>query len=315
MKKIYTIALAFISLGFYSHSLSAQQDAQYTQYTYNTLSINPAYAGSREVLSFVGLYRTQWVGLDGAPTSFTFSGHSPIGKNVGLGLNVNRDEIFFTDETFIDASFSYTLNLSEAKKLAFGISGGVNLLNVDFSQANEFQSGDALADAQPNIDNRFSPRIGAGVFYYTNKFYLGLSVPSFLETEHFDESSLTTNSSSTARERANVYLMGGYAFDLTEDVKFKPSTLLKFVEGAPLQVDLSANFLIKEKLTLGAAYRWSAAFSAIVGFQVSDQIAIGVAYDRDSTELRRFNDGSYEAFLRYELFNNKRKRLLSPRFF
>lgn len=314
MKKIYITILVLAVLGLCSTTSYAQQDAQYTQYMYNTLSVNPAYAGSRDVLSFVGLYRSQWIGLDGAPTTFTISGHSPIGKNVGLGINVTRDEIFISDETYIDVDFSYTLKVSDYGKLALGLKGGAHLLNVDFTKASEFNPGDPLADAQPNIDNKFSPQIGVGAFYYTNKLYLGASVPNFIETDHFDESSNSNNSSATAKEKINMYFMAGYAFDLSDDVKFKPAGLLKVVEGAPLQADLSANFLFSEKLTLGAAYRWSAAVSAMVGFQLSDQLMLGLAYDRETTELQRYNDGSVEVILRFELFK-KDDGLVSPRFF
>ena len=163
------------------------------------------------------------------------------------------------------------------------------------------------------IDNKFSPQFGAGIYYYTDKFYLGLSAPNVLETEHFDESS-NSNSSATAKERVNYYLMTGYVFDLGKKFKLKPSVLLKAVNGAPLQADISANFLFNDKFTFGAAYRWSAAVSAMVGFQISDQIMLGFAYDGETTELAQYNDGSYEFFLRFELFK-KVDRVLTPRFF
>jgi len=307
-----------IVIGFCSNSVHAQQDAQYTQYMYNTLSVNPAYAGSRGVFSFLGLYRSQWVGLEGAPRTFTVSAHSPVGEKVGIGLNVTRDDIFITDETYVDLAFSYTINLSERDWLAFGLKGGAHLLNINFNELSPFQGGDGQATEQPNIDNKFSPQFGLGAYYYTEKFYLGLSAPNVLETQHFDESSANGEnfnlSSATAKEKINFYAITGYTFDLNEDLKFKPAVLFKLVEGAPLQADLSANFLIQEKLTLGAAYRWSAALSAMAGFQISDQLMIGLAYDRETTDLQQFNDGSYEVFLRYELFNRK-ERLLSPRFF
>ena len=314
MKNYYIRIFILLVISISTSSTFAQQDAQYTQYMYNTLSINPAYAGSRDVLSFVGLYRTQWVGLDGAPKTFTLSGHSPIGKKVGLGVNITNDEIFITNETYIDIDFSYTLDVSEEGKLALGVKAGGHFLNVNFNELNPFQNGDPQATAQPNIDNKFSPQFGVGAYYYTEKFYLGLSAPNILETEHFDESEANNNSFTTARERVNFYLMSGYVFELSEDVDFKPSGLLKYVEGAPLQVDLSANFLIYDKLTLGAAYRWSAALSGMVGFQLSDQLMLGLAYDKETTELDQFNDGSYELFLRFELFKRKNK-LISPRFF
>ncbi len=314
MKKIFVTVLVLVTLGLFTNKTYAQQDAQYTQYMYNPLSVNPAYAGSRDVLSFGALYRSQWVGLDGAPRTMNFSMHSPVGKKVGLGVNFTRDEIFIADETNLDVNFSYTLNVSEQGKLALGLKGGAHLLNIDSNKLNTggFNNGDP--DTQINIDNKFSPQIGAGAFYYTEKFYLGLSVPNFLETEHFDESSNSNNSSATAEERMNYYLMTGYTFDLTDNLKFKPALLTKLVQGSPLQVDVSANFLVHEKLTLGAAYRWSAAISGLVGFQVNDQIMIGFAYDRETTELQQYNDGSYELFLRFELFN-RNDGLKNPRFF
>ncbi len=318
MKKSYNaILVLFLAvLSLHTSEMFAQQDAQYTQYMYNTLSINPAYAGSRGGLSILGLHRSQWVGLDGGPRTQTFSLHSPIGesKRVGLGLNVVNDEIFITNETYIDGSFSYTIPTSDTGKLAFGISAGVHLLDVNYSEASAFNGGDPLLSS--NIDNRFSPQVGVGLFYHTDKFYAGLSVPNLLETEHFDDSQNTNNPNATflARERVNYYLTSGYVFDITPDFKFKPAGLVKLVAGAPLQVDLTANALLYDRLTLGLAYRWSAALSALVGFQVTDGLMIGLAYDRETTDLQQYNDGSYEIFLRYEIFKNP-KRLISPRFF
>ncbi|MEZ4858819.1 MAG: type IX secretion system membrane protein PorP/SprF [Flavobacteriaceae bacterium] len=313
MKKIFAIVLILIAFGFCTNTMFAQQDAQYTQYMYNPLSVNPAYAGSRDVLSIIGLYRSQWVGLDGAPTTMNFGLHSPVGKKVGLGLNITRDEIFISNETFIDAMFSYTLTVSEKGKLALGLKAGGHLLDINSDRAKGPFQNDALAEI--NID-KFSPQVGAGAFYYTDKFYLGLSVPNVLQTEHFDEASISnnSNSSATAKERVNYYMMTGYAFDITDNLKFKPAVLTKIVTGSPLQVDLSANFLIHDKLTLGAAYRWSAALSGLAGFQISDQIMIGFAYDWETTDLQQYNDGSYEVFLRFELFN-RNEGLKNPRFF
>ena len=314
MKKIFATVLVLTAFGFCTVSVNAQQDAQYTQYMYNPLSVNPAYAGSRDVLSIIGLYRTQWVGLDGAPTTMNFGLHSPVGKKVGLGLNVTRDEIFISNETFIDAMFSYALDVSEKGKLSLGLKAGGHILDINSDRANNgpFQD-DVLAEI--NI-NKFSPQVGAGAFYYTDKFYFGLSVPNVLQTEHFDTASISnnSNSSATAKERVNFYAMTGYAFDITDNLKFKPALLSKIVAGSPLQLDLSANFLIHDKLTLEAAYRWSAALSGLAGFQISDQIMIGFAYDWETTDLQQYNDGSYEIFLRFELFNRS-EGLKNPRFF
>lgn len=313
MKKIYVTILVLVVFGFYSNTSYGQQDAQYTQYMYNTLSVNPAYAGSRDVLSFVGLYRSQWVGLKGAPRTFTASLHSPVGEKVGLGLNVTNDEIFISKETYIDVDFSYTIDVSDKGQLAFGLKAGAHLLDIDSNRAYQgpYQTD---PDAQIFIDNKFSPQFGLGAYYYTDKFYLGLSVPNMLETEHFDESNNSNNSSATAKERINFYAITGYVFDLNKNIKLKPALLTKVVDGAPLQVDLSANLLFNDKFYLGAAYRWSAAISGMIGFQATDQILLGFAYDSETTDLQQYNDGSFEFFLRFELFK-KHDRLLSPRFF
>ncbi|GAA4271461.1 type IX secretion system membrane protein PorP/SprF [Aquimarina gracilis] len=318
MKRLYAkIAASLLSLVFYSNY--AQQDAQYTQYMYNTISVNPAYAGSRGVMSIMGLHRSQWVGLDGAPRTQTLTLNTPIGDNerLGLGFSVVNDEIGPTDETYFGIDFSYTIPTSEEGKLSFGLKGGGHLLNIDFQRLTQFNANDNLFEA--NIDNKFSPQVGIGVYYHTDKFYFGLSAPNLLETDHFDESTTSSDSdaiSFLAEERINYYLITGHVFDLSDDVKFKPAVLGKLVFGAPLQVDLSANFLLYERLTLGAAYRWSAAVTGQIGFQISDAMMIGFAYDRETTELgqSQFNDGSYEVMLRFELFK-KYNRMLTPRFF
>ncbi|WP_282049786.1 PorP/SprF family type IX secretion system membrane protein [Maribacter aquivivus] len=291
----------------------AQQDAQYTQYMYNTISVNPAYAGSRGVLSIAALHRSQWVGLDGAPTTQTLNFHTPVSDHVGLGLSVVNDEIGngTNQDTYIDAAFSYTVNTSEEGKLSFGLKAGGHLFNVDFTKLRNYGAETNL----PNIDNKFSPNFGAGIYYHTDQFYAGLSVPNFLQTEHFDSSD-TNSSSLIAQERMNFYLITGYVFELKNDVKFKPAALIKAVKGAPLQIDLSANFLFNDKFSLGAAYRWDAALSALFGFQLNDQLMLGLAYDKETTDLgaTRFNDGSFEIMLRYE-FLNKYRRVITPRFF
>jgi len=317
MKRIYIIITVVILSFIFQENGYAQQDAQYTQYMYNTISVNPAYAGTRGVMSITGLHRSQWLGLDGAPRTQTLTLNTPVGMSnrVGLGLSIVNDKLGPMDETYFDIDFSYTVPTSERGKLSFGLKAGGHLLNVDFQQLNQFDMGDA--SFENNIDNKFSPNIGVGFYYHTDRFYIGLSAPNILETKHFAESANDGDASSfVAKERINYYLITGHVFDLNDNVKFKPALLTKLVSGAPLQVDVSANFLLYEKLTLGAAYRWSAALSAMAGFQVSDSIMIGFAYDRETTQLGRteFNDGSYEVIMRFELFR-KYKKMITPRFF
>ena len=291
----------------------AQQDSQYTQYMYNTTVVNPAYAGSRGAMSIFGLHRTQWVGLDGAPVTNNFSIHTPInGSNVGLGLSVVNDRIGPSDENNVAVDFSYTINTSERYKLSFGLKASANLLNVDFTKLQIYNPGDPRF--QSNIDNKFSPNIGAGIYLHSDNTYFGLSAPYLLETNHFDKDANNNSSSFVAREKTHYYFIAGHVFDLSANVQFKPSLLTKIVQGAPLQLDISGNFLINEKFTAGLAYRWDASFSGLVGFQVSDSWFIGYAYDMDTTKLAAYNSGSHEIFLRFELFN-KNDRIISPRFF
>lgn len=297
----------FIALMFTGFAALAQQDAQYTQYMYNTINVNPAYAGSRGVMSIFGLHRTQWVGLDGAPVTNAASINTPINNsNIGVGLSFVNDKIGPTNENAISADVSYTVQTSETFKLSFGVKGTANLFNLDVNKLNPQDAGDPQFQ---NLDNKFTPNIGAGVYFHSDKMYVGLSVPNFFETKRYSDNDVAINA-----ERMNFYLIAGYVFDLTYNLKFKPALLTKAVEGAPLQVDVSANFLYNDKFMLGAAWRWDAAVSAMAGFQVTDGLFIGYGYDHETTRLRRFNSGSHEIFLRFELFT-KHNKIVSPRFF
>jgi len=312
MKNLF-ITLFLLVASFWT--IRGQQDAQYTQYMYNTVAVNPAYAGSRGVLSIAALHRSQWVGLDGAPTTQTLNINSPISDRVGLGLSIVNDEIGngTNQDTYFDAVFSYTVPTSEEGKLSFGLKAGGHFLNIDFNRLRNYDPSNA-AVGQTNIDNKFSPNFGAGVYYHTEQFYAGLSIPNFLETEHFDSGG--NSNSYIAQERMNWYLITGYVFEINPDLKLKPALLFKAVEGAPLQADLSATVLLNDTFSLGAAYRWDAAMSALVGFQLNEKLMLGLAYDREITELgsTSFNDGSFEIFLRFE-FLTRYKNILAPRFF
>lgn len=314
-KKDFLVSLIFTAI--LCSGAMAQQDAQYTQYMFNTMSVNPAYAGSRGQLSIAALYRAQWVGLEGAPETQTLNLHSPVrNSRLGYGISIVNDNIGdgVVQQTYLDAVVSYTLDVSQEGKLSFGLKAGGNLLNLDFNGLNNFDNEPITGD---NIENRFSPNFGLGFYYHTNKFYAGLSAPNVLETDHFDNSQRDANSVQfLSTQKINFYLITGYVYDLNPYLKFKPALLTKLVGGAPLQVDVSASFLINEKFSLGAAYRWDAAVSALAGFQISDQFMLGLAYDRETTELggTQFNDGSFEVFLRFELIRSFR-RTISPRFF
>jgi type IX secretion system PorP/SprF family membrane protein len=290
----------------------AQQDAQFTQYMYNTMAINPAYAGLRERMSIFALHRTQWVGIDGAPTTDNVAIHTPInGSNLGIGLSILNDKIGPSNESDVAVNLSYNIKTSEKYTLSFGLKGSVNLLDIDFNKLTYLPTNNSV-DA--NIDKKFSPNIGAGLYLFSDNSYFGFSIPNFIETKHFDRYAGSGASTYISKEQLHYYFTAGYVYDLTGDVKIKPSVLAKMTQGAPLQVDVSTNFLINDKFVIGGAYRWSAAVSAMVGFQASDSWFIGYGYDFETTRLTHYNSGSHEIFLRYEIFNSYDK-MVSPRFF
>ena len=284
----------------------AQQDAQFTQYMYNTININPAYAGSREVMSIFGLHRTQWVGLDGAPVTNAFSLNTPINNSkIGIGLSAINDRIGPTVENTLSVDVSYTVQTSQTYKLSFGVKGTGNFFNLDASQLNP------LVDNDPSLVNynKFTPNIGAGVYFHSDKSYIGLSVPNFIQSNRYNSDNVAI-----LKERINYYFIAGYVFDLNPNIKFKPALLTKLVTGSPLQVDVSGNFMFYNKFVIGTAYRWDAAVSTLAGFQITDGLYVGYGYDMETTNLRKYNRGSHEVFLRFELFNNNNK-IVSPRFF
>ncbi|PRZ22005.1 PorP/SprF family type IX secretion system membrane protein [Flavobacterium granuli] len=284
----------------------AQQDAQFTQYMYNTININPAYAGSRGALSIFALHRTQWVGLDGAPVTNAISVNTPLNESrLGLGISLINDKIGPTHENTISADLSYTIPTSETFKLSFGIKATANLFDLDVNKLNPVDDDPSLHD----FNNKFSPNIGGGIYYHSDKAYVGLSVPNFIETNRYDD-----NEVAIFKEKINYYLIAGYVFDLSSYAKFKPALLTKMVKGAPLQVDVSGNFMLYDKFVVGVAYRWSAALSTSVGFQISDALYIGYGYDHETTDLKHYNSGSHEIFLRYDIFK-KNNKITTPRFF
>ena len=302
MKTYITIICTFI-LNVLCYS---QQDSQYTQYMYNTANVNPAYAGSRGTLTAFLLHRNQWVGLDGAPVTNNFTVNSPLGdSNFGIGVSFTNDKIGPTSENEISADLAYFIQISENYKLSLGLKGTANLFNLDVNKLTIY---DPLDPQFQNVDRELSPNVGAGLYLFSENTYVGLSVPNLFESYRYND-----NNVAITKEKMHFYFIAGHVFELSPSLKFKPALLTKLVEGSPLQADVTANFLLFDKLTLGAAYRWDAAVSALAGFQISDSWFIGYGYDLETTKLARYNSGSHEIFLRYELFN--RTRVTAPRFF
>jgi len=304
IKDTYLVLLGI----FMAATATAQQDPQYTQYMYNTMTVNPAYAGSTGGLDATLLHRSQWTGIDGAPQTQSLTVHSPIrNEQMGLGLSIVNDKLGPSNELYFEGNFSYILSLAQDHKLALGLKAGGRMLNIDWTKGRYYDKTDALLNS--NIDNKIKPSLGAGVLYYSEKWYVGVSVPSFLQGDYYDDiqESVTT-------ERLHYFFMGGYVFDVSDGLKFKPAFLVKAVSGAPLTADISANFLLAEKVTLGASYRYDDSVSALAGFQISSGLYLGYAFDYTTTRLNKYADGSHEFILRFQILS-KSKQIKSPRFF
>lgn len=306
MKKLYLVALVVFSMIM---DLQAQQDPHYTQYMYNMNVINPAYAGSKENLSIGMLYRKQWVEIEDAPTTATFSGHAPVGKNVGLGLSVISDKIGPVEENNIYGDFSYTLELGGEHKLAFGLKAGLTLHQVglysDINHTLPDQNDPAFAQ---NTSNSYL-NLGSGLFYYTNKYYLALSVPNMMKSKHLDY-----NGRKFGSEVSHYFLTGGYVFDVSENIKFKPFFMMKSAFNAPTSLDLSTNFLFNEKFEAGVTYRLEDSFGAMINYAISPNVKLGYAYDHIVSDLNVTTPSSHEIVLLFDL-NFPRKVSSSPRFF
>ena len=286
--------------------VSAQQDPQYTQYMYNMNVVNPAYAGSKESLSMTALYRTQWSSFEGAPKTFTFSAHSPFSDKVGLGLSVVKDELGPISETNIFADFSYTLQVGTDLNLALGLKAGatfhdVGLIDLELQDPNDPFFSQDISNTYPNI--------GAGAFFYSSNFYVGVSVPNLLNSVHLDENGIKFGS-----ETNHFFGTAGYVFEVSENVKLKPSVLVKSAFDAPLSIDGNVNALFHEKFEIGASYRLDDSFSGLVGFQATPNIRIGYAYDRVISDLQAVASSSHEVILTFDLVFKKRS-LRSPRYF
>lgn len=305
MNKIFLTCL-LVLLSF--SGAIAQQDPHYTQYMHNMNVVNPAYAGSKENISFGLLYRKQWVNIEGAPSTFTFSGDSPVDNNVGLGLSLISDKIGPVSEQNVFGDFSYTIKINERSKLALGLKAGVSfhrvgLRNIQSTLPDPSEGifGEDINDATLNV--------GAGAFYYTDKYYVSFSIPNMIKSAHLDYNGLEYGS-----DVSHYFLAAGYVFDLNYDLKFKPSFMLKSAFNVSPSLDVSANFLFNEKFEIGATYRLEDSFGGMVNFAITPELRIGYAYDHIVSNLNVTTSSSHEFILLYDVFTSK-KVSRSPRFF
>ena len=312
MMKNTNISLVFVIMlivGLNARTVNAQQDPMFTQYMFNTLAINPAYAGSADIFTMMALSRHQWVGLEGAPTTQTLVLHTPLkNENIGLGLSIINDEIGPVKQTGFYGDFAYRLKVGDNSRLAFGLKFGANYFSADLSDLATVVEDDP---ANVNISGEILPNAGFGIYWSSKMFYLGASAPKLLMNEIGEKNAV---SGVVGEEERHYYLIGGMVFDLNDDVKFKPSFMARAVEGAPLSVDLTASFLFREKFWVGVMYRLDDSFGAILQFQFNEQLRAGYAYDMTTSRLGEYNGGTHEIMLSYDLRFTKGKTI-SPRYF
>ena len=311
MKKI----IIFISFFFYITSISAQQDPEYTHYMYNMSVVNPAYAsGMPAMLNLGGLYRTQWVGAVGAPKTFTFFGHTAINDKVEVGLSLISDDIGdgAKKENNVYADFAYVLNLGGQNRLSLGLKAGFSSIQTNFNGF-VLQSGDTSTDLAFAEDvNVTKPNIGVGAYFFRNNFYVGLSAPNLLNTKHIEEKS---GINAFGSEDIHTFLTAGYVFQINDKVKLKPAFMTKYVTGAPLSIDITANVLYNNKFEFGVAYRIDDAISGLVNINVTPSLRVGYAYDYTLSNLGQFNSGTHEIMLLFDLDLLGKGFDKSPRFF
>ena len=284
-----------------------QQQVQFTQYMYNTMMVNPAYTGTGGKLEALFIHRSQWVGLDGAPQTQNFGINSALGKSLGVGLNFINDRIGPANQMFITTSVSGIIKLSKNVNLSVGLSGGVDIINVDWTKG-KTQSDNDLTMLN-NINNRVRPVVGAGFYLYSNKWYFGLSSPTFIQQDRYGK-----YQEAEIDNRLHWYGIAGYVFHISDNVKLKPALLAKVVEGAPVTIDVSINTILQDQFTLGVGYRNHDAMSLLFGYTIKKSIFIGYSYDFNVSRLRKYNYGSHDIILKYSLFK-KDVGVRSPRFF
>lgn len=307
--------ILFVSFLFFIINSSAQQDPQYTQYMYNMNLVNPAYAtGMQSMLDIGTLYRTQWVGAVGAPKTLTLFAHMPVDKKIEMGFSLVSDDIGdgAKKEDNFSADFAYVLQLNNSHRLSLGLKAGFTSFKTNFNGF-VFESGDASTDLAFSEDvNKTLPNIGVGAFYFTDKYYIGLSTPNLLSSKHIEERS---GINAFGSENIHAFFTGGYVFTLSDSFKLKPAFMSKFVKGAPITLDISANVLYNEKFEFGAAYRFGDAVSALMNVKVTPIVRVGYAYDYTISNLGQFNSGTHEIFILFNLDLLSKGYDKSPRFF
>lgn len=312
--KAYKKIISAIVIASGSITLYAQQAPMYTHYMYNTLVINPGYAGSRDALTITALHRSQWVDFKGAPTTQTLTIHTPLrNEHLGVGLSVANDKIGPTNKTAVFADFAYRMKLNKKSKLSLGLSAGANIFKADLAALQLDEQTDPVF--QNSISNHVTPNFGFGAYYSRERFYAGISAPDLLQNNY----SVVTSPDGTTlegKEQRHYYVIAGGVINLTDNLALKPTTFVKITVAAPVQADVTASFIIMKKLLVGAMFRSGDAFGGLIGYDVNEQFHIGYSYDWSyGLKTSKYNKGSHEIALRYDFIYSSKKQIHSPRYF
>lgn len=304
-KSIKIVLLSLLS----TTGVQAQFEPQFTQYMFNEMFINPAYAGSREHMAMTALYRNQWVGMEGAPKTQTFSAHTPLrNEKIGVGLNILHEEIGVTQDFSVFGSYAYRIPMQKGF-FSMAVSGGIIHHQEQLLEVRTQDQGDYSFLGTPKLT---VPNVGFGTYFSNRNFYVGLSIPRMLQNK-------VDAVTGKAQNKMNLpywhyYLMGGYVFTLNESVKLKPTFMTKIVSGAPVIADIGAHVLLNEVLWLGGSYRTSDSWAAVMSIQLNKQMRLGYSYDYTLTELQRFNNGTHEITLGFD-FSFDKNKVVTPRYF
>ncbi len=302
MKKTYLL-INFVCLSILA---IAQHAPQFSTFMFNKLAYNPAYAGSREVLTIGADYRNQWTGIEGAPKTVSIYAHTPFFKQrAGAGLSIVSDKIGMMNFNYINLSYNYKIPLSNGSSLAIGLMGRLEHGAIDWSKTDAVDGNDRLV--QSTKTSKVQPNFGLGMYYSHENYYVGLSVPQVMKN------TLYSNLETVVNNR-NFYLMGGAVFKVTDNVKFKPSALVTYNFHAPFEMEVNANFIFMDTFWVGASYRLEDSFDAVVAYQINKQIKAALVADFTLSELRDYTSGSFEFLVEYS-FDYDNIRVKNLRYF
>jgi type IX secretion system PorP/SprF family membrane protein len=311
-KTLLSVSMVISGVCLLLNTAQAQFEPQFTQYMFNEMFINPAYAGSRDNVSLTGVYRNQWVGIEGAPVTQTFSAHTPLkNKKIGVGLSLMNEKIGVTHDMAVFANYAYRIPIKDDDVLSMGLQAGLINHEEKLLDIHTQDQGDASFSA--NTPRLFLPNAGFGLYYFSKKYYAGISIPRLLQNK-IDLTASDMVSNEVHIPYWHYYLMGGYVYDATDEIKLKPTFMVKAVAGAPLEAEVGVNALLKEVLWVGASYRTKDSWAAILSFQINRQLRIGYSYDYTITDLQQFNSGTHEVTLGYD-FSFDKSKIITPRYF